>query len=114
MSAHTPGPWVWVEAYESAYLVPVVEYQKDPEFPGSYAIADDGSAGGEYSQKIDPHGADATLIAASPDLLEACEAHMAALASKIRDGKDRPEYAEAIYQAQKKMDAAIKKARGGA
>lgn len=54
----------------------------------------------------------ASLCAAAPDLLEACENFLAVLGSKIRDGKDRPEYAEAFYQAEKKMCAAVKKARG--
>lgn len=69
IGSHTPGPWIWVDGCDGAYLVPAAEYSKDPTYPSCYAIASDGSACGEYSQKIDPHGANATLIAAAPDLL---------------------------------------------
>ncbi|RVD77027.1 hypothetical protein [Pseudomonas koreensis] len=54
----------------------------------------------------------ALLIAAAPDLLEACVAHIDAIGSKIRDRVDRPEYDEAIWQAERKMFKAIAKARG--
>lgn len=112
MSNHTPGPWIWLNTSSAAFLVSETKLQEAADAPSYYAIVDDGSACGEYNQVIDPKSADARLIAAAPDLLEACEAHIAALNSKIRDGKDRPEYAEAIYQAQKKMRKAIAKARG--
>lgn len=92
MSKHTPGPWRRVG--------PMVFF---PEIKGGFDLRNCPDAEGN-----------ATLCAAAPDLLEACEAHMNALASKIRDGKDRPEYAEAIYQAQVKMSKAIAKARGEA
>ena len=53
-----------------------------------------------------------TLEAAASDLLEACELHINTLRSQIRDGKDRPEFAEGLYQAERKMTSAIAKAKG--
>lgn len=100
MSNHTPGPWIWARD--------ILENNAQ-----DYLCSED------YKTRIlqaqwrgEP--ADARLIAAAPDLLEACELHISALRSQIRDGKQRPEYAELIYQAQKKMMAAIAKARGEA
>lgn len=59
---HTPGPWRWEnEGYYSGLKGPNGEW-----------ICDDGSAGGEYGQQIDPDSADGKLIAAAPDLLAAC------------------------------------------
>lgn len=50
------------------------------------------------------------VMEASIELLDACETYHNLLRSQIRDG--RPADAEAHYQAQRKMEAAIKKARG--
>jgi len=64
VSGHTPGPWEWKphgEGYTDYGLYG----------PNGEEIADDGSAWGEYKQAIDPNGANACLIAAAPDLLEA-------------------------------------------
>lgn len=52
----------------------------------------------------------ARLNDAAPDLLDACETYHNLLRNQIRDG--RPADAEAHYQAQCKMESAIKKARG--
>lgn len=72
--SHTKGPWVWLE-HDSEYSS-LVHYTGD-KFPNGepqyVTIADDGSAGGEYSQSINPKGPDGILIAAAPDLLEALE-----------------------------------------
>ena len=100
MSKHTPGPW----AAWSPAQTPSVNPQGAAFVVGPARIMMDRSSGFSL--------ADADLIAAAPDLLEACEAHINALRSRIRNGNDRPEYAEAIYQAECKMLAAIAKARG--
>ena len=67
---HTPGPWEWHRSYGWLLLV---HYTGDtfPNGERAYVqIADDGSAGGEYSPSIDVNGRNARLIAAAPDLLE--------------------------------------------
>lgn len=92
---HTAGPWKWVEL----------------EFCGKYhalqdqsgvVICDDGSASGEYSPEIDVNGANARLIAAAPELLEALEL----LETTCELGLD---YDNAIRQVAR---AAIRKAKG--
>ena len=60
---YTLGPWRWESEGDRYWAL------KSPE---DKTIIDDGSACGEYSQTIDPSGEDARLIAAAPDLLEAC------------------------------------------
>lgn len=62
---HTPGPWEWhnMGGYH-------VLRQKDNDDYEAY-VADDGSAGGEYSPAIDVKSADAKLMAAAPAMLEA-------------------------------------------
>ena len=70
MSEHTKGPWTWNGGY-------LISYIPDKFSAGGYQdfeiIADDGSAHGEYSVVLDPDSADARLIAAAPELLEALE-----------------------------------------
>ena len=63
---HTPGPWKWVQLDFSGY------YHELHDKSGT-VICDDGSAQGEYSAQIDVKGANARLIAAAPELLEALE-----------------------------------------
>lgn len=71
MSAHTPGPWVWLNTSCAAFLIAESDLEDAAHAPSCYAIADDGSAHGEYGQIIDPSSPDAILIAAAPDLLDA-------------------------------------------
>lgn len=127
MSKHTPGPWLvgsWGGQCKKVHSGTRYHPGKGGDDPCVYEpvfyadICEIACASGgmvvttEYDElRIKPE--DALLIAAAPDLLEACEAHIAALGTKIRDGKDRPEYREAIYQAYTKMVGAIAKARGG-
>lgn len=68
MGMYTQGPWIWVDRW----LVPVWD-QDAIKTPSSSAIADDGSAYGEYGPVIDPKGSNARLIAAAPELLEALQ-----------------------------------------
>ena len=58
-----PGPWRWVD--EGGWWT--------LRSPDGTIVCDDGSAGCEYCQAIDPCGPDARLIASAPDLLAACE-----------------------------------------
>lgn len=108
MDKYTKGPWVWVvDADELSDTLPILRGADES------LVCDFGDSTTYYpSCGSWPNAANMALIAAAPDLLEACETFVAVLGSKIRDGKDRPEYAEAFYQAEKKMYAAIKKARG--
>jgi hypothetical protein len=107
---HTPGPWEWKDQGGYYYLVAIGDYGAHPN--GSKVepmIADDGSAGGEYSPSIDVRGADARLIAAAPDLLEACEAarEVWSQGNVDRGYKDERNW---IDEALDKIDAAIAKA----
>lgn len=106
MSAHTPGPWIWIEHGAAMWLVPIADYQKDPDYPADYAICDDGSAYGEYSQKIDPSSANGRLLAAAPDLLEALIKFREAFV--VAAGDKSPFCKFALVP----VDAAIAKARG--
>lgn len=65
----TQGPWKWHKRkYSSTYFLANVNETDD-----DYKVIDDGSAYGEYGASIDVDGADACLIAAAPDLLEALQ-----------------------------------------
>lgn len=71
----TPGPWEW-ENDQGVYrlrAVAFIETGLGPIFDGQDPILDDGSAGGEYEQVIDPASPNAVLIAAAPDLYKALE-----------------------------------------
>lgn len=63
MSKHTPGPWVWV----GRYLVPASAAGED--YPALFAVADDGSAYGEYTETLVPGSPDGRLIAQAPTML---------------------------------------------
>ena len=57
----SPGPWVWVS---DGYYTQLLDANGE-------VVMDDGSAGGEYAPVIEPDSANAHLIAAAPELLEA-------------------------------------------
>lgn len=68
----TPGPWVWQSENGGGFwhwLGPVNCSPLD-------RVADDGSAWGEYGASIEVDSADAKLIAAAPELLEALQEAM--------------------------------------
>ncbi len=70
----TPGPWKWETDGEGvARLRQVGRMGTCPDFDGLDPIVDDGSAGGEYGQTIEPNTPNARLIAAAPELYEALE-----------------------------------------
>lgn len=100
MNKHTPGPWVWTEHH----LVPESEMPAAGEYPGCVAIADDGSAYGEYNQTCKPESANGRLIAAAPCLLEALDL----LLAKAYKQNFNDAYPEILAKA----EAAIAKARG--
>ena len=99
MSEHTKGPWTWNGGY-------LVSYIPDKFSAGGYQdfeiIADDGSAHGEYSATLDPDSANARLIAAAPELLEALENLLA-----VHEGEGGTK-----YHAGDIARAAIAKAKG--
>lgn len=90
---HARAPWDWKDCRDFAQLV-----DADGE-----VVCDDGSAAGEYGQVIAPDSANARLIAAAPELLEALEA-ITALYDTDEGCRSLPEYKAAI--------AAIAKAKG--
>ena len=75
MGTHTPGPW----HYESGA---VWEHEGDGDAPGTVAIALRGSrrGGSEYRSPAED-AANMRLIAAAPELLEACRNLVATLES---------------------------------
>lgn len=104
-NAHTPGPWI-----------------VDPDHPRDISPADDlrfGVASICNCDNInggwvfgDQSKANARLISADPDLLEACEAYIHAHHSQIRDGKHQEEFHQNLGKAERMMIDAIAKARG--
>lgn len=56
----TPGPWRWKDEGGYSRLTG----------PNDEWICDDGSAGGEYGQQIDPFSADGKLIASAPEMAQ--------------------------------------------
>jgi hypothetical protein len=96
--AHTPGPWILSESDSAA---------------SSFGIADaNGSSiasvgDGRHDGAPEESAANARLIAAAPDLLDACMT-LAEVASDSVELGDWPELIKAIEQA----DAAIAKADG--
>ena len=106
MSDHTPGPW-------SARLNPM-KLQYDIDAAGWRTCA-------RVYLNEDPDlsrqgHANARLIAAAPDLLEACEAIRSLLRDNphIRIESDHPAFEVAFGGATAAIDAAIAKARGEA
>ncbi|HZF98292.1 MAG TPA: hypothetical protein VEY92_08630 [Pseudoxanthomonas sp.] len=106
MTKHTPGPWEWVCKWASYSLVA----------SNGQTVADDGSAGNEYSPSIDPgdngeSGANARLIAAAPDLLEALKEAMQSLEYVHRAHPENTGIAKRIEDINRAR-AAIAKATG--
>jgi len=62
MSEFTKGPWSWIPSHFGSHIL--IGSDKN-------IVCSDGSADGEYPPDIDVTGADARLISAAPDLLEA-------------------------------------------
>lgn len=113
MGGHTPGPWV-VHPYWPGVVVPASDASKgrggavDPDVEaGEYAKEIHNEAGSQFSEyhrsRVMPHEAkaNARLIAAAPDLLEALRALL-----------DDPDPRGAPAQVWEQARAAIAKAEG--
>ena len=97
----SPGPWKWAA--------------DDPDFPENSGyelrdangdlVLDDGSAHGEYSQKIVPDSANGRAVEALPDLLTACRLMLVGYRhNKAEDFQaDLSDYMFAISESVKKM-----------
>jgi hypothetical protein len=94
MTSHTPGPWIW--RGKSSSLHQEGDNNPSPYGPRVLTLASDEYTDAEISD------ADATLIAASPDLLAACKAAVACLDHATVSMADADEM----------LHAAIKKAEG--
>jgi hypothetical protein len=113
MDKHTPGPWGW-GSFARLLVVPIVDGQPDKHS----AIADLGEAIFPYDKTPESEEAyaNATLIAAAPELLAALEASLAAMELAVhfrKTGQGRPPEQtcmDEILQAH----AAIAKAKGEA
>lgn len=104
-TAHTPGPWT----YE-------VEKVSGPHLTQTFIFAHGDVIGRAYADsKRDNSQANASLIAAAPDLLAACEAICNETFDAAVNGRGEtnitPEAVERIYEAAR---IAIAKARGAA
>lgn len=73
MNSHTPGPWIWLTKADASFLIPASSLAEAKVAPGNYAIADDGSAYGEYGVVLDPKSPNGKLIQAAPELLKELE-----------------------------------------
>ena len=111
MSEHTPGPWVRGEATffrppEAGAQVIVVAAKgtegRDPGEPFFVCVTGKLS---DPPHHIERSWADALLIAAAPDLLEALES----VEFTLEEDPDDPEWTESVRRAR----AAIAKAKGG-
>ena len=88
MSTHSPGPWHYYESYHAIFN----------EQTGAHVVS--------FRSSLDPTVADGVLMAASIDLLEACELARSQLSCDC--GIPCCNTCETIRQ----LDAAIQKARG--
>jgi hypothetical protein len=117
--AFTPGPWAAVFGF-GQYIVPASHEDR----PIGYATNEAHDRGGYAQQiaviKIDRHGrgspaANATLIAAAPDLYEALKRAQAFIANGIELGFIRmpdPETPDPAHETPRIIDVALAKAEG--
>lgn len=105
---HTPGPWSWIVSDDGQTTA--LRY-RHPEGGGSYvltpeAVSDDDRVCVETSCDVSP--ADARLIAAAPDLLEALKALIGAVEGPDETGG--PNWTERVQAKINAARAAIAKA----
>ena len=110
MSAHTQGPWV-VMPHFSEYVIPASDLGKgigasvDPEEDATrYATPIASGAAFARRRAAGEHAANLQLIAAAPELLEACQS----IVDSLEGGQTEPHEAIAAVR------SAIAKATGGA
>jgi len=96
MSKHTPGPWTY--ELNDDIGIWMIGCKDDDNFASVYIIVEDDPAG------VPLYEANAHLIAASPDLLDACEAVVNWWEENENDGQVVPPHVQACM-------AAIKKAK---
>ena len=99
---HTPGPWIAVSNFEGGpfYIYSHMKSTNSDSVPIAVTKADS-------REHVDAH-ANARLIAAAPELLEACEIMMEAL---LKSQVPLNQISE-IAHASQFLEMAIKKARG--
>lgn len=111
-AAHTPGPW-WAcfgDDQPVAYYPGIVMYvSSDPHI--TVVTGAEGDKSGHVCDR-DEWEANARLIAAAPDLLEALSEARKMAWAFIRLGVDLPEFNPDEHCLIRKIDAAIAKARG--
>lgn len=106
---HTPGPWHWVPSPHATHP-DMGAFFSD----GGQRVCWFGDAEQYYpSQGEPPSDADARLIAAAPDLLDALREARDALHQHYVDWDGEPEDAVPLQLARAKCDAAIAKATAG-
>jgi hypothetical protein len=116
MSKHTPGPW---RAFAHDWGIGVCSYCEVREYSGDICSAPEVGANSHRPREQDI--ANALLIAAAPDLLEALKEttmHLVAVHSLLKNGGNKAAASDAIFNlmladAEKAFDrarAAIKKA----
>lgn len=110
---HTLGPWQVVPATE--HHGPFVTTEDDRSVCDLYAMSGPGSIGGGGKPKpCSFHNAEANaaLIAAAPDMLEALKALDTAWADSFPGGPETVEYAQRAREIWAQIRAAIAKAEG--
>jgi hypothetical protein len=104
MSGHTPGPWRWEWSAQNAISIYANHGKRENPEVASLIFE-----GGYNEQPPESMVADAQLIAAGVDLLQACEDALTAFETldmmALTPGKKRP--------IKETLRAAIAKARGG-
>jgi len=84
MSEHTPGPWGFMDDSQIGYKPTVCNEAGRTHQPGAHYVADVRGPGIEWGCPSVEGAANAHLIAAAPDLLEACEAILEELCGGCR------------------------------
>ena len=105
MSKHTPGPWSWSYS-DATFARPIAVTSDVGNFPDVLTVSEDEDGPRAYIKT-----GDAYLIAAAPDLLEACQRALDVFGDKVLP--DRPTEQEAReFEAVLCLTAAIAKAKG--
>lgn len=106
-SAATPGPWAYTVGVEDDETRCVV-HQKDADRDWIIAVIENGAPG----DSLETEKANARLIAAAPDLLEACKAALVAFDSMGEEHEDHKFLNIAYIESRSKLLAACASAGG--